>query len=142
MPVTAAAEAPEGQSIKNPDYIQIDATVRRNLSEIRKVQAQRASITLTSNESKDVEKFLIEQNAINEQIQALKTDRKELLAQRKGIPKQIKIADLPEENRPRIIAPVRTQFLNTIRMIAYRARNGTRSQSCVNIWHDLMMHEQ
>lgn len=116
-----AAEAPEGQSIKNPDYIQIDATLRGNLAEIRKVQAQRASIILASNESKDVEKFLIEQNAIDEQIQQLKTDREELLAQRKGIPKQIKIADLPEENRPKIIAPVRTQFLNTIRMIAYRA---------------------
>jgi hypothetical protein len=41
--------------------------------------------------------------------------------QRKKTTKRIKLADIPVDQRPRFIAPARTQFLNTIRIANYRA---------------------
>lgn len=95
--------------------------MRRNLATIKKVQAKRASKVLKCNESEAVERYLAEQSVLNEELSGLQERRKELLAQRKNTPKHIELSELPEDQRPKLISHTRRQFLNTIRMIAYRA---------------------
>lgn len=115
------AEAPPEQKLKNPQYVQADAAVRRNMAEIKKVQARGAKQVLDSNESEAVARYLAAQAALNEEVAQLQEQRRELLEQRNAIPKHIKLSELPEDQRPKLISHTRRQFLNTIRMTAYRA---------------------
>ena len=115
------SDAPLDQKLKNPQYIQADAAVRRNLANIKKLQARLAKQQLKSNKSKAVARYMAAQAAINEEIDALKKEREDLLEQRKAIPQHIKLSEIPEEQRPKLVSHTRRQFLNTIRMIAYRA---------------------
>ena len=115
------SEAPPDQCLKNPQYVQADAAVRRNLATIKKVQAQGTRMVLDCNESEAVERYLAEQTKLNEELAELQQQRKELLEARKNTPKHIKLSDIPEAQRPKLISHTRRQFLNTIRMIAYRA---------------------
>ena len=115
------AEAPPDQKLKNPQYVQADAAVRRNLASIKKVQARGAKQVLDSNESEAVARYLAAQAALNEEVEQLQLQRKELLQQRKAIPQHIKLSEIPEEQRPKLISHTRRQFLNTVRMTAYRA---------------------
>ena len=116
-----SSEASPDQCLKNPQYVQADAAVRRNLATIKKVQSNRTGKVLDSNESQAVERYLAEQTALNEKLAELQKQRKELLEDRKNTPKHIKLSDIPEAQRPKLISHTRRQFLNTIRMIAYRA---------------------
>ena len=115
------SEAPPDQCLKNPQYVQADAAVRRNLATIKKVQARGTRMVLDCNESEAVERYLAEQTKLNEELAELQQQRKELLEARKNTPKHIKLSDIPEAQRPKLISHTRRQFLNTIRMIAYRA---------------------
>jgi hypothetical protein len=58
---------------------------------------------------------------VEEELQTLLKQRTALLEKRRATPRRVKLADLPENERPQFIAPCRTQLLNTIRIIAYRA---------------------
>lgn len=115
------SEASPEQSLKNPQYVQADAAVRRNLALIKKVQSNRTGKVLNSNESEAVERYLAEQAKLSEELSELQEQRKELLENRKNTPKNIKLSEIPEAQRPKLISHTRRQFLNTIRMIAYRA---------------------
>lgn len=115
------SEAPLEQKLKNPQYVQADAAVRRNLASIKKVQARGAKQVLDSNEDEAVARYLAAQAALNEEVAQLQKQREQLLRQRKAIPAHIKLSEMPEEQRPKLISHTRRQFLNTIRMTAYRA---------------------
>ena len=115
------SDYPLDQCLKNPQFVQADTKVSRNLATIKKVQAKRASKVLKYNESEAFERYLAEQSVLNEELSGLQERRKELLAQRKNMPKHIELSELPEDQRPKLISHTRRQFLNTIRMIAYRA---------------------
>lgn len=62
------SDAPLDQRLKNPQFVQTDAAVRRNLATIKKVQAKRTSKVLNSNESEAVERYLAEQTKLNEEL--------------------------------------------------------------------------
>ena len=115
------SEPPENERIKNPDYVILDAALRRNLAKKKKIEAKCASLLLDSNDSKAVATYLEKRGVLDQQLGELNEARKVLLAERRDTAKHIKLADLPEDKRPRLIALARTQFLNTIRILAYRA---------------------
>ena len=115
------AEAPLEQKLKNPQYMQADAAVRRNLASIKKVQARAAKQVLDSNESEAVARYLAAQAVINEEVAQLQNQREQLLKERKAIPQHIKLSEIPQDQRPKLVSHTRRQFLNTIRMTAYRA---------------------
>ena len=61
------------------------------------------------------------QGSLREEIAFLEKDRAALKAQRKETPRHVRWIDLPEPERFVPLAPARKHFLDTIRMIAYRA---------------------
>ena len=54
-------------------------------------------------------------------IAELESHLNDVRKKRRATTKRIAIKDIPEDQRPQLIAPARTQFLNTIRIAAYRA---------------------
>ncbi|RJP27587.1 MAG: hypothetical protein C4527_13445 [Candidatus Omnitrophota bacterium] len=56
-----------------------------------------------------------------EEIELIERKLTELKEKRKQTPKHLPLQELPEEERFRQLAPTRKQFLDTIKMIAYRA---------------------
>jgi len=56
-----------------------------------------------------------------QKIQWLEDDIKGLRAKRRGTPKKVVIGTLPENERPRQLAPLGKRLTDTVKMIAYRA---------------------
>lgn len=56
-------------------------------------------------------------------MQELEKEIAELKARRKSKPRHITLADLPEAERVRQLAPARKQLTDTIKLIAYRAES-------------------
>lgn len=121
-------ETPEGETIKNPAYVQLDAKLRRNQASTSKLTAQRGRLRLESDAPSDIAAYTAACAPIDNELEALANSRDELLAARRAIPKRIPLTELPEDQRPRPIAPARTQFLNLIRIIAYRAETAMAMQ--------------
>ena len=117
----ATAEAPGHETIKNPDYVALDAKLRKIRADLAKTQAQRGRLVLDSNDASRVAEHLLRCQQLDQRLAELAEQRIALLDQRKKTKKRIKLADIPVDQRPRLIAPARTQFLNTIRITSYRA---------------------
>jgi hypothetical protein len=146
----APVEAPGCETIKNPAYVKLDAQRRKALADIAKIDAKLARLTLTSNEPKVVAEHLDRKNTLTEQRGKLTAARKNDLDARKKIPKRLSLASLPEAQRPAFIAPHRATFLNTIRIIAYRAETAmaiqlrnhiSRSNDARALLQDLFKHD-
>jgi hypothetical protein len=117
----ATAEAPGHETIKNPAYAALDAQLRKVRAELAKTQAERGRLVLDHNDGPSVAEHLIRCQPLDQRLVELAKQRSALLDQRKKATKRIKLADIPVDQRPRFIAPARTQFLNTIRIASYRA---------------------
>ena len=64
---------------------------------------------------------------MRDEIEFLDTDPAALKAQRKETPKHVRWVDLPEPERFAPLAPTRKQFLDTVKVIAYRAETALAS---------------
>ena len=117
----ATTEAPGHETLKNPAYVAIDAQLRKIRADLAKTQAERGRLVLDSNDASSVAEHLLRCQPLDQRLVELAEQRGALLHQRKKIAKRIKLADIPVDQRPRFIAPARTQFLNTIRIASYRA---------------------
>lgn len=117
----ATAAAPEDQTVKNPDYVKLDQEIRRGRAQLATLRAERGRIPLTTGEMADVAEYIERCAPLDQQIFALDQELDQLRAQRRATKKRLALKDIPEDKRPRFIAPVRTLFLNTVRITAYRA---------------------
>lgn len=117
----ATAEAPGNETIKNPTYVALDASLRRLRATLATTRTQRGRLILDANDTDAVARHLSQCQPLDQRLADLEKQRIELLKQRRATPKRIALANLPSEKRPRFIAPARTQLLNTIRITAYRA---------------------
>ena len=68
-----------------------------------------------------VEKFEKEKAALHEEIICLQKDLDKLKEKRKSTPKHISFAQLPEEHKFKGLSTKSKHFIDTIKMIAYRA---------------------
>ena len=113
--------APSEQSLLHPTYKILTAQIKKSLAEIKGKQADLSRLTLASASEKDVREFIARRDPLDKHIKELTEAREKLLAERRGTDKRIKLADIPDKERPQFLAPARMQFLNTIHIVAYRA---------------------
>lgn len=110
--------------VVNPDYRQLDSQVRSANGKCSRLLAQLGALNIEQTiEPEQMEPFLAQKIALHEQIEALKTNITQLKAQRKITPRHIKIQDLPESERFHKLANLSKHFLDTIKIIAYRAES-------------------
>jgi len=68
-----------------------------------------------------VEAYETEKLALQEEIQAMEQELDDLKACRKATPKHVMMSDLPEEDRFRQLGVQSKYFIDTIKLVAYRA---------------------
>ena len=115
-------EVDETQEVVNPAYRQLDREVRSKRSQHARKLAEFGALTLKEGlSSAEVEAYERKKGELNEEIGFLSKDLEAAKERRAQTPKHITVGELPEEDRFAVLAPTRKQFMDTIKMIAYRA---------------------
>ena len=117
-----AEKMDETAKLVNPAYRQLSSKVRaQQLLLSRKTQAYGELIFETEIESQAVARYAKKKAALREEIEALTKDLEELKAERKQTARHILFVDLPEADQFKKLKSRGKQFVDTIKMIAYRA---------------------
>jgi len=113
---------PETTVVVNPAWRQKDQAVRRERTLLVRQQVRFAALSLPSEASPEVvAQFEQQKGKLLEQIQHHQTALEQLKAQRKENAKHLALKDLPEKERFNQLTPTKKQFVDTIKLIAYRA---------------------
>ncbi|MFH1539543.1 MAG: putative transposase [bacterium] len=112
----------ETQKVVNPAWRNLDGQIRSKAGKLNRMRAEFGEIVLSEElKSKNVAAYERRKGMIIEGIDLLEKDLAALKEQRKKTDKHIQVGELPEAERFAQLAPTRKQFIDTIKMIAYRA---------------------
>jgi hypothetical protein len=113
---------PEMTSVVNPQWRRLDTQVRSKVGQRQRLHAQFGALALSEGlSSEEVERYQQRKGELQEQIQYLDREIEGLKQQRKQTDHHIPVKSLPEEERFTRLRTERKHFLDTIKMIAYRA---------------------
>ena len=120
--------ADETKRVVNPAYRKIDGQVRSKAGKLGRKLRNFAEITLSSiPEPAEMEKYEIKKGELIEQIELLRKDLTALKEERKKTPNHLLLGELPESDRFSQLASTRKHFVDSIKMIAYRAETAMAS---------------
>ena len=96
---------------------------RSESAKLSRKKAQFYDISLKEEEldSEQIAEYERQKGEIKEEIDLLEKDIEIIREKRKKHSKHIEFSELPEEDRFEKLSPIRKQFMDTIKMIAYRA---------------------
>ena len=117
---------PDTTPIVNPTWRALDNQVRSStakLSRARAVFAAQSLLTPQQNSPEAAARHEQRQGAALEQVQQLQAQVSDLKAQRKEQARQVQLKDLPESQRVEQLRSGRKHFMDTIKLIAYRAES-------------------
>ena len=115
-------EIPDTTMVVNPTYRAADGLVRKLVTRHSRALAEFASVHLDDSiEPESVATYELKKSKSLEAIQGLEKEIIQAKQARKNTKKHIPINQLPEEERFKRLSQPRKHFLDTIKMIAYRA---------------------
>ena len=118
----AVGPVPATVSVVNPARRQLDTAIRTLTARINRDSAQFNALSLKGPlETEPADRYQTQKAELHQTITDLQRERDKLKAERKPLPKRVPIGDLPEPERFQRLLPERKHFLDTIKMIAYRA---------------------
>jgi hypothetical protein len=113
---------PETVEVVNPRWRQLDSQVRRARAVLARQKGDFAALTLQGDiETDQVQEFLNRKQALQDQIQQQETQLTELKKQRREQKRKLPLAELPETERFEQLSHRSKHFIDTIKIIAYRA---------------------
>ncbi len=113
---------PDITTVVNPQWRRLDSQVRSKTGQRHRLHARFGAMALSEGLSEDeVQTYQRRKGELQEQIQHLDVEIDELKQQRKQTDHHIPVKSLPEEERFTRLRTERKHFLDTIKMIAYRA---------------------
>ena len=116
------APIPETTKVVNPAYRAVDGKVRKTVASLsRKIAEFGASSLEGEIETKKVEAFTQRKSALQEDIEHLRKEAEQLKALRKATKRHVTYDQLPMEARFDRLSTQSKHFIDTIKMIAYRA---------------------
>jgi hypothetical protein len=116
---------PATVTVVNPAWKERNGEVRKQHAELKSLQKQQRNVGLLQPLSETaVRNYEQQQGRLQERIEQLRPVLDQLRQQRKQTPRQIPVQDLPERDRFTRLRTERKYFLDTIKMIAYRAETG------------------
>jgi hypothetical protein len=130
--------ADETKKVVNPAYRKIEGQIKSHAGKLGRRLRQFAEITLSAAPVPDeIEKYERNKGELKEEIDFLKKELAGLKEERKKTNKHIRLEELPEKERFSQLESIRKQFVDTIKMIAYRAETAmanilSKSTSCVD----------
>jgi hypothetical protein len=113
---------PDTTRVINPAWRHLESQVRRQNGLLSRELAQFAEIQLPSQmEPKEVQAYESKKGQLQQAIEERRHQIEQLKAQRQAKPKHIEIKDLPEQDRFQRLRSEKKHFIDTIKLIAYRA---------------------
>lgn len=107
--------------VVNPEHRALEKEIRKRRTKLKKLQAKFGEMTLDIDETARVMKYEAQMAELREQIISEQTAIKKFKEQKKKKPKHITIAQLSDNERFSQLATEKKHFIDTIKMIAYRA---------------------
>jgi hypothetical protein len=115
---------PETTVVVNPAHRRLEQQLRRERGRLLRLEAQFGAHTLPSEATAaQIQAFEQTGGQLRETIQAQKTRLDGLKNQRQETPRKVPLKDLPETERYRQLCPESKHFIDTLKMIAYRAES-------------------
>jgi hypothetical protein len=115
---------PETTEVVNPAHRRIEQEIRRQRSQLQRLQAQLGAHTLPEQPApEEIQRFEEQGGALRAKAQAQSMLVEELKKRRKETPRKVPLKDLPPGERYRQLCPESKHFIDTIKMIAYRAES-------------------
>lgn len=111
----------------NPAWRQLDAQVRTQSEKRRRQLALFGALDLSGLAEKEVDDYQRKKGQLQEAIEDLDRQLQQLKVQRKQTPHHIAVKDLPESDRFSRLLTERKHFIDTIKLIAYRAETSMAS---------------
>jgi hypothetical protein len=113
---------PDTTRVVNPAWRQLDSQVRRQNGLLSRELAQFAQIQLPQAlEPREVQAYELKKGQLQQAMEARRQQIEQLKTQRQAHPKHIEIKDLPPQDRFRQLRSEKKHFIDTIKLIAYRA---------------------
>lgn len=121
-------EIPATVTVVNPLWRELNGEVRKKQAEWKGLQKLQQNVNLTQPLSEAaVCSYEQHQGELQARIEQLQPDLDQLKQRRKQTPRQIPVQDLPQPERFTRLCTERKYFLDTIKMIAYRAETSMAS---------------
>ena len=115
---------PETTVVINPAYRRLDQEVRRERATLTRCRAQFGAHGLPQNPTPEqAQTFEIGGGELREKIVAQEAVLAARIGQRKATPRKLTLKELPEAERFGQLCPESKHFIDTIKMIAYRAES-------------------
>jgi len=115
-------EISDTSKVVNPEHRSLDSQIRSKTSKLSRLYAKFGSLTLENiDDEKLVIKYEKEKSKLQEDITFEKKIIDDLKQKRKNTKKHIEFWQLPEKEKFSKIGSEKKQFMDTIKMIAYRA---------------------
>jgi hypothetical protein len=113
---------PDTEFTVNPAWREVNAKIKKRQAEWRRLKAVLGAASLQKELSElAVLEYQLQQGELKEQSDHLEEELAALKKQRKEVVHHVKVKDLPEAYAFRRLRSERKQFLDTIKMISYRA---------------------
>jgi hypothetical protein len=130
-------ELPEETRVVNPKRRHLEGQIKSKTALLYRKKAQFGVVTIEGEiEEKKIEEYEKKKVALHEEIVIAQKEIEQLKIERKNIPKHIQLAQLPEKERFQRLSANSKDFLDTIKMIAYRSET-----AMVNILRETMSRE-
>ncbi len=125
------------EMLVNPEYRELENLQKRWTAKLTKVKAKFASLLLadTPIDDKKMKTFIKKKSELNEQIKTMENIIEQIKQKKTEIPRKIAYSQLPDNQKFDTIINERKLFLDTIKMIAYRAET-----AMANIIKPVMAH--
>jgi hypothetical protein len=108
----------------NPQYRELDSEVRKQAAGLARKRCECNAIVLCDDIEPDiVTAYETKKAALREEIEHMEIALDDLKACRKTTPRHVQFSDLPEEDRFRMLGMQSKHFIDTIKLIAYRAES-------------------
>ena len=115
---------PETTQVVNPARRQLEQQIRRECGGLQRLAARFGAHTLPEGATAEqVQAFEQEGGQLREKIQGQTALIEQLKGKRPHIAPKVALKELPEEQRYRQLCPESKHFIDTIKMIAYRAES-------------------
>jgi len=115
---------PEAMVVVNPAWRRLNQSVRRQSAQLYRLRAEFGARTLPPQPSAEqVQNFERRGGELRDKIQAQELKLSELKAQRRQTPTKLTLKELPEAERFAQLKTEKKHFIDTIKLIAYRAES-------------------
>lgn len=112
----------ETTKVVNPRYRELESQIKTKTTLLNRQRVKYGALVLKAEgEEPDIRKYVQEKATIRESIDTLEKEIEQLKATKKNTEKHIEFSKLPEDKKFQDLKKSGKQFVDTIKMIAYRA---------------------